>query len=298
MSRRRAAVDLNFLFINILNGVVYGAFLLLTSLGLSLVFGLGRVVNFAHGALYAMGGYALIAVMHAGGAGYWLALVAAPLLVIPIAIVIERATIDPIRHRPDVDTLLVTFGLSSIIVGAIEYVWGTGTTLLPAPAPFAGTVNVLGNQYPLYRLIAALVSLLVSVGVFATIAFTPVGLRIRAITDDAGMAQALGVNIKRLLTLVFGFAAGLAALAGALAAPIFAIHPEMGMNILIDSFLVVVLGGLGSLTGSAIGAFFVALTKSLGGGYFAEWSTAFLFLIVAAALIVRPTGVFGRGRVA
>ena len=291
-------MDLNFLFVNILNGVVYGSFLLLTSLGLSLVFGLGRVVNFAHGALYAMGGYALIAVMHAGGAGYWLALAVAPLLVIPMAMAIERATIDPIRHRPDVDTLLVTFGLSSMIVGAIEYVWGTGTTLLPPPSPFTGTVDVLGNQYPLYRLVAALVSLLVSAGVFAIIQFTPMGLRIRAITDDPGMAEALGVNIKRLLTLVFGFAAGLAALAGALGSPIFAIHPEMGMNILIDSFLVVVLGGLGSLTGSAIGAFFVALTKSIGGGYFAEWSTAFLFLIVALALIVRPTGVFGQGRVA
>ena len=290
-------MDLNFLFVNILNGVVYGSFLLLTSLGLSLVFGLGRVVNFAHGALYAMGGYALIAVMHAGGAGYWLALAVAPLLVIPMAMAIERATINPIRHRPDVDTLLVTFGLSSMIVGAIEYVWGTGTTLLPPPSPFTGTVDVLGNQYPLYRLVAALVSLLVSAGVFAIIQFTPMGLRIRAITDDPGMAEALGVNIKRLLTLVFGFAAGLAALAGALGAPIFAIHPEMGMNILIDSFLVVVLGGLGSLTGSAIGAFFVALTKSIGGGYFAEWSTAFLFLIVALALIVRPTGVFGQGRV-
>jgi branched-chain amino acid transport system permease protein len=291
-------VDLNFLFVNILNGVVYGSFLLLTSLGLSLVFGLGRVVNFAHGALYAMGGYALIAIMHAGGAGYWPALLAAPLVVIPVAMAIERVTIDPIRHRPDVDTLLVTFGLSSMIVGAIEYVWGTGTTLLPPPSPFAGTVDVFGNQYPLYRLVAALVSLLVSAGVFAVVQFTPIGLRIRAITDDTGMAEALGVNIKRLLTLVFGFAAGLAALAGALGAPIFAIHPEMGMNILIDSFLVVVLGGLGSLTGSAIGAFFVALTKSIGGGYFAEWSIAFLFLIVAAALIVRPTGVFGRGRVA
>lgn len=290
-------MDWNFLFVNILNGVVYGAFLLLTSLGLSLVFGLGRVVNFAHGALYAMGGYALIAVMYGVGVGYWLGLVVAPLLVIPIAMAIERATIYPIRQRPDVDTLLVTFGLSSMIVGGIEYVWGTGTKLLPPPAPFAATVDVLGNQYPLYRLVAAIVSLLVSAGVLAVIQFTPIGLRIRAITDDPGMAEALGVNRKRLLTLVFGCAAGLAALAGALGAPIFAIHPEMGMNILIDSFLVVVLGGLGSLTGSVIGAFFVSLTKSIGGGYFAEWSTAFLFLVVAMALILRPTGIFGRGRV-
>ena len=262
------------------------------------MFGLGRVVNFAHGALYAMGGYALIAVMHEAGAGYWLGLIVAPLVVVPIAMAIERAAIDPIRHRPDVDTLLVTFGLSSMIVGAIEYVWGTGTTLLPPPSPFAGTVDAFGNQYPLYRLVAAAVSLLVSAGVFAVIEFTPIGLRIRAITDDAGMAEALGVNRKRLLTIVFGGAAGLAALAGALGAPIFAIHPEMGMSILIDSFLVVVLGGLGSLSGSVIGAFFVALTKSIGGGYFADWSAAFLFLLVALALIVRPTGIFGHGRVA
>jgi branched-chain amino acid transport system permease protein len=291
-------VDWNFLFVNILNGVVYGSFLLLTSLGLSLVFGLGRVVNFAHGAIYAMGGYALIAVMYGIGAGYWLGLVVAPLLVIPIAMVIERVAIRPIRHRPDVDTLLVTFGLSSMIVGGIEYVWGTGTKLLPPPSPFAGIVDVFGNQYPLYRLVAAVVSVVVSTGVLAIVQFTPIGLRIRAITDDPGMAEALGVNRKRLLTLVFGCAAGLAALAGALGAPIFAIHPEMGMNILIDSFLVVVLGGLGSLMGSVIGAFFVSLTKSIGGGYFAEWSTAILFLVVAVVLIARPTGVFGHGRAA
>jgi len=185
-----------------------------------------------------------------------------------------------------------------MIVGGIEYVWGTGTRLLPPPSPFDAIVYVFGNQYPIYRLAAASVSLLVSASVLLVIQFSPVGLRIRAITDDPGMAEALGVNRKRLLTLVFGCAAGLAALAGALGAPIFAIHPEMGMNILIDSFLVVVLGGLGSLGGSVIGAFFVALTKSIGGGYFAEWSTAFLFLVVAFGLIIRPTGVFGRGRVA
>lgn len=290
-------MELNFIFVSVLNGVVYGAFLLLTSLGLSLVFGLGRVVNFAHGALYALGGYALIAVMHGAGAGYWPALILAPLLVVPVAIAIERATIHPIRHRPDIYTLLVTFGLSFMIIGAIEYAWGTGTTLLPPPAPFVSTVDILGNQYPLYRLVAAAVSLLVSAGVFAVIQFTPIGLRIRAITDDAGMAEALGVNTKWLLTLVFGCAAGLAGFAGALGAPIFAIHPEMGMNILLDSFLAVILGGLGSLPGSAIGAFVVALTKSIGGGYIADWSIAVLFVVVAIALIFRPTGVFGRGRV-
>jgi branched-chain amino acid transport system permease protein len=291
-------VDLNFLFVSTLNGVVYGAFLLLTSLGLSLVFGLGRVVNFAHGALYALGGYAVIAVINRAGVDYWIALVVAPLLVVPVAIAIERLTIYPIRDRSDIYTLLVTFGVSFILIGGVEYIWGTGTTLLKPPAPFVGTVDVLGNQYPLYRLFAAGVSLAVSAAVFAFIQFTPIGLRIRAITDDPGMAEALGVNTKWLLTLVFGGAAGLAAFAGALGAPIFAVHPEMGTGILLDSFLAVILGGLGNLPGSAIGAFVVALTKSIGGGYIADWSVAVLFVVVAVALIFRPTGVFGRGRVA
>jgi len=291
-------VDLNFLFISVLNGVVYGAFLLLTSLGLSLVFGLGRVVNFAHGALYALGGYALVEVMRRTGLGYWPALTAAPLVVFPVALAIERATIFPIRQRPDIYTLLVTFGVSFMVIGAIEQTWGTGTTLLKTPAPFTGTLDVLGNQYPRYRLFAAAVSLLVSAGVFALVQLTPVGLRIRAITDDAEMAEALGIDTKRLLTLVFGGAASLAAFAGALGAPIFAVHPDMGMSILLDSFLAVILGGLGNLPGSAIGAFVVALTKSIGGGYVADWSIAFLFVVVAVVLIVRPTGVFGRGRVA
>ncbi len=291
-------MDLNFFLSSALNGVVYGAFLLLTSLGLSLVFGLGRVVNFAHGALYALGGYAVIAIINQTGAGYWTALLLAPLAVVPIAIAIERATIHPIRNRSDVYTLLVTFGMSFMLIGAIEYVWGTGTTLLKPPAPFEGTVEIFGNQYPLYRLLAAGVSLAVSGGVFAFIQWTPIGLRIRAITDDPGMAEAIGVNTKWLLTLVFGAAAGLAAFAGALGAPIFAVHPEMGMGILLDSFLAVILGGLGNLPGSAVGAMVVALTKSIGGGYIADWSVAVLFAVVAIALIFRPTGVFGRGRVA
>jgi branched-subunit amino acid ABC-type transport system permease component len=291
-------VDLNFLFVSTVNGIIYGSFLLLTSLGLSLVFGLGRVVNFAHGALYMAGGYALVEIMRRTDVGYWTALPLGPLLVIPLAVVIERVTIHPIRDRPDIYTLLVTFGVSFMIVGAVEYAWGTGTTLVRTPPPFGGTIAVLGNQYPLYRLVAAGISLIVSGGVFAIIYWTPIGLRIRAITDDGEMAAALGVNTKRLLTLVFGAAAGLAAFAGALGAPIFAVHPEMGTSILLDSFLAVILGGLGNLPGSAVAALMVALAKSIGGGYIADWSTALLFVVVAVVLIFRPTGVFGRGRVA
>ena len=291
-------MGLNFLFVNALNGFVYGAFLMLTSLGLSLVFGLGRVVNFAHGALYALGGYAAITAMQRLGASFWPALLIAPIPVVVVAIAIERTTIYPIRDRPEIYTLLVTFGMTFMLIGAIEYIWGTGTSLVQAPPTLRGTVQIFGNHFPVYRLVAAAVSLLLSAGVFAFIQFTPIGLRIRAITDDPGMAQAIGINTQWLLTLVFGAAAGLAAFAGGLGAPIFAVHPDMGSGILLDAFLAVILGGLGNLPGTAIGAMFVALTKSIGGGYIAEWSIAVLFALVAVALIFRPTGLFGHGRVA
>jgi branched-chain amino acid transport system permease protein len=291
-------MDMNFFFVNALNGFVYGAFLLLTSLGLSLVFGLGRVVNFAHGALYALGGYALITATQRLGVPFWLALLIAPIPVVMVAIAIERFTIHPIRDRPEIYTLLVTFGMTFMLIGAIEHVWGTGTTLVQAPGGLHGTVQIFGNPFPIYRLVAAGVSLLLSGGVFVFIQFTPIGLRIRAITDDPGMAQAIGINTQWLLTFVFGAAAGLAAFAGGIGAPIFAVHPDMGSGILLDAFLAVILGGLGNLPGTAIGAMFVALAKSIGGGYVAEWSIAVLFGLVAVALIFRPTGLFGQGRVA
>jgi branched-chain amino acid transport system permease protein len=291
-------VDLNFLFVSALNGVIYGAFLLLTTLGLSIVFGLGRVVNFAHGALYALGGYFVLDLARRTGAGFWASALAAAVLVIPIGVVIDRLTIAPIRRRSDIYTLLVTFGVSFVIVGAVETTWGRGTMLIAPPPRLTGTVSVLGNPYPLYRLVAAGVSLLVSACVFAFIHLTPTGLRIRATTDDSEMADAIGIDTGWLLTAMFGAAAGLAALAGALGAPVFAVHPEMGMAILLDSFLAVILGGLGNLPGSALGALVVALTKSIGGGYIADWSIALLFTVVAIVLIVRPTGLLGRGRVA
>ena len=288
-------MDWNFLFVNSLNGVVYGSFLALTSLGLSLVFGLGRVVNFAHGVLYALGGYFFVIFLPSLG---WWAMLFAPLIVVPLAIAMEWLTIAPIRHRNEIYTLLVTFGLSFMITGAIEYLWGTETTLIKPPVIFQGTVDILGNQFPVYRLIAAGLSLLVTGLVFAFIQFTPIGLQIRAITDDNEMAEALGINTRWLLTSIFGGAAGFAAFAGALGAPIFSVDPEMGTGIIIDSFLAVILGGLGHLPGTAVGAFIVALAKSIGGGYIAEWAIAVLFLVVAAIIVLRPRGVFGRGRIA
>jgi branched-chain amino acid transport system permease protein len=290
-------MDWNFLLVIALNGVIYGCFLLLPTLGLNLVFGLGRVLNFAHGQFYALGAYVLVYLTEAGG-GYWPTLIIAPLIVVLLAMLIERVLIEPIRDRPEIYMLLVTFGAALMMVGAIEFCWGTAARLVPLPRPFRGDVAVAGNPYPTYRLFAAALSLTTAVAVFVLVKRTPIGLRIRAITDDFEMAEALGIDTRWLLTMVFASAAGLAALAGALGAPIFSVNPAMGTSILLDSFLAVILGGLGDLAGSAIGAFIVAIAKNIGGGFLSDWSIAVIFCVVAAMLIIRPRGVLGRGRVA
>ena len=289
--------ELNFLFTNTLNGVIYGSLLLLPALGLNIVFGLGRVVNFAHGSFFALGAYVLFAVTPLVG-GYWPVLLLVPFAVMVVGCVVDRLVIYPIRHRPEIDTLLVTFGLAFVLVGVIEYIWGTGTHLIQTPAPFGGGVQIFGNQFPIYRLAAAAISVAVSAGVFMFIHATPIGLRIRAITDDAEMADAVGINTRLLLTVMFGAAVGLAGFSAALAAPIFAIQPEMGLTVLIDSFLVVIIGGLGNLPGTVIAAFIIAITKSIGGGYIADWSIAIMFVVVGIVLVFRPAGIFNTGRVA
>lgn len=290
-------MDLNFFFVIVLNGVIYGSFLLLPTLGLSLVFGLGRIANFAHGQLYALGAYVAVNVIGLLG-GFWAAVIISPLLIFLFAIAVELLTIAPIRDRPEIYTLLVTFGLSLMIVGGIEQYWGTGAFLVAAPVQLQGTVSIVGNEYPIYRLAAAALSLLVTAGVFAAVRWTAVGLRIRAAADDGEMALAIGINTKFLMTIVFAGAAALAAFGGALGAPIYTVNLDTGSSILLDSFLAVIVGGLGNLPGSAVGAFIVALAKNIGGGYLSDWSIAVIFGAVGLMLIVRPKGVFGRGRVA
>lgn len=290
-------MDWNFLFVIALNGVIYGSFLLLPTLGLSLVFGLARIVNFAHGQLYALGAYFAVDLMRMLG-GFWSAVIISPLIMVLFAVVVERLTIEPIRNRSDIYTLLVTFGLSLMIVGGIEQYWGTAAVLVSPPDAFQGTVMILGNEYPAFRLVAAALSLITTGGVFAVVQWTPVGLRIRAVADDREMAGAIGINTRWLMTFVFGGAAGLAAFAGALGSPIFTVNLGMGSSIVLDSFLAVILGGLGNLPGSAVGAFIVALAKNIGGGYLSDWSIAVIFGVVGLTLIIRPKGVFGRGRVA
>ena len=192
----------------------------MTSLGLSLVFGLGRVVNFAHGVLVRPGGVFLhhLPALPLG----WGAMVFAPLVVVPLAIAMEWLTIAPIRNRDEIYTLLVTFGLSFMITGAIEYLWGTETTLIKPPVIFQGTVDILGNQFPVYRLFASALSLVVTGLVFVFIQFTPVGLKIRAITDDNENGRERSASTRAGCSRAYsGGAAGFAAFAGALGAPIF-----------------------------------------------------------------------------
>jgi len=290
-------MDYNFLFVVALNGLVYGSFLLLPTLGLSMVFGLARIVNFAHGQLYALGAYFTVELIRLLGS-YWSAVLVSPLLMVLFAVGLERLAIAPIRDRTEIYTLPVTFGLGLMIVGGIEQCWGTAAVLVSAPAPLQGSVTVLGNEYPTYRLVAAALSLIITSTVFAVVQWSSIGLQIRAVADDREMAAAIGVNTDYLITMVFGSAAGFAALAGALGAPIFTVNLGTGSSVLLDSFLAVILGGLGYLPGSAVGAFIIALAKNIGSAYLSDWSIAVIFGVVGLTLVIRPQGVLGRGRVA
>lgn len=281
----------------VLNGLILGSILLLVSLGLTLIFGLAKVINIAHGALYSLG--ALLAVSLIGlGLPFLATLIIVPIIVGLLGILVDLAVVSRVRNRNDIDTLLLTFGLSWFIIGILYNLWGHNPRALPLPAVLEGPIDLFGYPYPVYRLWAAAFAIGVTVAVLVFIKRTAWGVCVRATNDLPEMASSLGINRQFMMSSVFGLGAGLAGLAGAIAAPIFTAYPNMGDHILIQSFLVVVLGGLGSVRGSIVGAYVVGLLTVLGeylvGGALAVMA---LFVVVMIVLTVRPTGLLGEGRI-
>jgi branched-chain amino acid transport system permease protein len=287
---------LELLVAQLINGLQYGFLLMLLSLGLNMAFGLARVVNFAHGEFFTLG--AFIAFASLSRMPFWLTLMVAPLAVALIGAALEWALIRRIRSRPEIDTLLLTFGISMLLLGLVEQQWGRIPQSVPVPESLASTLDFMDFSYPSYRALVTVLCVSVAVATFALLKFTKFGLLIRATAEDAEMSDMLGVDTRRLLTWVFVFGAALAGFSGALAAPIFTAHSTMGQAVLIDAFLVIVIGGLGSLRGCVPAALAVGLTKSVAGGYIAEWSMAVLFAVVMVMLLLRPKGILGDGRIA
>jgi branched-chain amino acid transport system permease protein len=276
----------------LLHGLVFGAALGLLALGLTVIFGLLGVMNFAHGELYMLGAYAGIAVIGVTHS-FWLALLLAPLLVGVVSAVTEITTLRSIYAREPLYGLILTFGLALVFREGARQVWGGDMRrILP---PFTGSTPLLGMTYPNYRLFLLMAASLLLLAIWLFFTRTRAGIVVRAAVQDAEMLDGLGVNVRRVFTLTFAGSGALAALAGLLLAPIFTVYPQMGVEMILLAFIVVILGGMGSMGGSVVAAFVIGVAQSLFSLWMNPQRVAIaIFGIMIVVLIVRPRGFFGR----
>jgi branched-chain amino acid transport system permease protein len=269
----------------------------LLAIGLSLIFGLMTVVNFSHGALYMLGAYVGFTLLRLTGS-FAAALVLAPLLVGTLGLLIERFLIRPLYGRGPDDPLLLTFGLSLVVVETARLIWGKIGLTLDPPRALAGAVNLGFTYFPTYRLFVIAVTALVLVGLWLFLEKTNIGLVIRAGSRDPLMVRALGLDVGRIWFLVFGIGAGLAGLAGILAGPMRGAYAEMGVTIIIESFVVVVVGGMGSLLGAVVSGLVIGQIVSLTTFFAPKLAEIVVFITMAIVLLVRPSGLFGEAGLA
>ncbi|MBM7334872.1 MAG: branched-chain amino acid ABC transporter permease [Alcanivorax sp.] len=283
----------------LLNSLDIGLLLFVIAVGLNIVFGVLNVINFAHGALYMLGAYLAYTLINLVGLSFWPTLLLAPLGVASVAVLIDRLVLRFIYQRDVADSLLLTFALLLIINESVRSIWGSGIHVVEPPPILQGTVRVFGGpSYPIYSLFVILVGLLLLAGLWYLFNRTRVGRIMRAAALDRDMAEALGINTKLVVTGVFAFGAWLAAVGGTVAAPMRAIDPGMGDKIIIESFIVVVIGGLGSFPGALIGALALGLMHGFGGRYMPEINMLLPFVGMALVLLFKPTGIMGKGATA
>ena len=282
------------LFSQLLIGLINGAFYALLSLGLSVIFGLLNIINFAHGAQYMMGAFGAYFLLHYAGLGYWPALLLAPIAVGLVGIVIERSMLKWLYQLDHLYGLLLTFGIALVIEGAFRHNFGSSGLPYTIPSQLTGAYNLGFMFLPTYRGWVVLFSLVVCLATWYVIERTKLGAYLRAATENPSLVQAFGINVPRMITLTYGFGVALAALAGVLAAPIYQVNPLMGSNIIIVVFAVVVIGGLGSIMGSIVTGFGLGIVEGFTKVFYPEASNTVIFVIMALVLLVRPAGLFGR----
>jgi len=280
-----------------MSGLSIGMFLFLVSVGMSLIFGVTRIVNLAHGSFYMVGAYlmvTLVEILPASSWAFWAALALAPLGVALLGAVIEMSLLRLIYRRDPLMQLILTFGLILVIGTAVLLAWGPDNKSVSRPDALAGSVSILGQPFPSYYLLVLILSPAVGLALWLIFYRSRWGMLIRAATVDREMLGALGVNVAALYTQVFVFGSWLAGLGGALAAPTVAVALGMDADVLTTAFVVVVIGGLGSFAGSFISALLVGLLQSFGILIFPSVSIVLLFALMAVVLIVRPWGLLGR----
>jgi branched-chain amino acid transport system permease protein len=281
------------LFGQLLIGLINGSFYALLSLGLAVIFGLLNIINFTHGAQYMMGAFCGYLLLNKAGLGYWWALLIAPLAVGAFGALIERTMLKQLYKLDHLYGLLLTFGLALIIQGLFRNEYGSSGQPYPIPKELQGGQNLGFMFLPVYRAWVIAASLVACVGTWFVIEKTKLGSYLRAATENPQLVQAFGVNVPRMITLTYGFGVGLAALAGVMAAPIYQVSPQMGADIIIVVFAVVVIGGMGSIMGSILTGFGLGIAEGLTKVFYPEASNTVIFIIMALVLMVKPAGLFG-----
>lgn len=279
------------MLVQILNGLVYGGLLYIVSVGLVLIFGLRRIVNFAHGSLFMLGAYVGFSV--AAMAGLWGAILAAAIVLALVGALLDIAILQPLQREDPIVTVLVTFGLLLILEDFAQFVWGKDFLKMPVPSMFSGSVLIFGESFPVYRLVVIAVAALVALGLSVWLRVSKIGLYVRASSADPLTTAMQGVNTDRVSVIVVALGAALAGISGTISAPLLALSPSMGSYILIESFIVVVVGGLGSFAGAFIAAIVIGQVHNLGLVYVPWAATMIPFLLMVAVLIWRPTGIAG-----
>jgi branched-chain amino acid transport system permease protein len=282
------------LFGQLLLRLINGSFYALLSLGLAVIFGMLNIINFAHGALYMMGAFAAYLLLQYLGIGYWEALVIAPIVIGALGVVIERLFLQHLRNLDHLYGLILTFGLALIIEGLFRNIYGSSGQPYAVPDSLQGGRNLGFMFLPNYRAWVVVFSVVVCFATWYGIERTRLGSYLRAATENPTIVRAFGINVPRMITLTYGFGVGLAALAGVMAAPIYNVSPQMGSDLIIVVFAVVVIGGMGSIMGAIITGFVLGIVEGLTKVFFPEASNTVIFAIMIVVLLVRPAGLFGR----
>jgi branched-chain amino acid transport system permease protein len=281
------------LFGQLLIGLINGSFYALLSLGLAVIFGMLNIINFTHGAQYMLGAFFAFFLLQYG-LGYWWALVLSPLAVGIIGVLIERLFLQWLYKLDHLYGLLLTFGLALIIEGTFRNFFGSSGLPYSVPSELQGGQNLGFMFLPNYRAWVVVFSLFVCLGTWFVIEWTKLGSYLRAATENPMLVRAFGINVPRMITLTYGFGVALAALAGVMAAPIYNVSPQMGSNLIIVVFAVVVIGGMGSIMGAIVTGFGLGVIEGLTKVFFPEASNTVIFIVMAIVLLIRPAGLFGR----
>ncbi len=280
-----------------LAGLSSGMFIWLVASGLTLIFGVLGVLNFAHGSFYMLGAYVSYTLVKLMAPHFWPGIVLAPLVVAVVGLLMERFFLRYVYGLPATYQLLLTFAFVLIFDNAVKIIWGAGSLTPMVPPELRGSVSILGRMFPLYGLFIIAAGPLVALGLWVMLESTWAGRIIRAASSDREMASAIGVRVPALFTLVFAFGTWLGALGGALAVPYLGLlAPGMGEGIIIDAFIVAVIGGLGSLKGAFLGALVIGVLSAFGTRFFPAFDMFLTFILMAGVLLWRPRGLFGGAR--